>query len=144
MARDQERSWLQKRNEDANIRRMFEQERLVVNVTETILVEMEERGFTKADIASELGKSRAHITKVLTGQRNMTLHTLADLASALGCRVEVEVRELDGPEYRQLDVPEPSIRESALVPGAPEEEIVAAEIPMDDWEAQDTELAVAA
>lgn len=49
----------------------------------------------KAQLAERLGKSKAYVTQVLSGSRNMTLRTLADFAFALGFRVELKARPLD-------------------------------------------------
>jgi uncharacterized protein len=69
--------------------RRHEQERLVLGATDTIREAMEEAGVSKADLARMLGTSRAHVTALLSGERNMTLRTLADVAFALGQTVEL-------------------------------------------------------
>jgi len=71
----------------------------------------------------------------------MTLHTLADLAFALGCRAEVELVDLNRPQFRLLDLPEPSIRQSARIPPSEGVAPVAAE---GNDESQEPEFAVAA
>jgi transcriptional regulator with XRE-family HTH domain len=45
---------------------------------------MEAQGVTRAQLADRLSKSRAHITKMLSGEHNFTLGTLADVYGALG------------------------------------------------------------
>ena len=49
------------------------------------------RGLTKADIARLLGKDKSFVTKKLAGTSNMTLETLADLASAMNRPVKVSM-----------------------------------------------------
>jgi transcriptional regulator with XRE-family HTH domain len=49
------------------------------------------RGLTKAAMADTLGWHRSSITKLLSGTRNMTLETLADLAFALNRPVKVSL-----------------------------------------------------
>lgn len=67
----------------------------VVNVTEELLVRMEDLELSKAELARLVGKSRSSITKMLDGDRNMTLRSLVTLATALGLRPEVVFHSLD-------------------------------------------------
>ena len=78
--------------EDRDRVRLFAQEQLIVAAAEHIWEKMEERGATKSDIASALHKSKAFITQILNGTRNMTLRTLSDIAFALGASVSIEFR----------------------------------------------------
>lgn len=50
---------------------------------------MEGGDVRKAYLAKRIGKSKAFVTQLL-GARNMTTHTLADLAFALEHRIEIE------------------------------------------------------
>lgn len=75
-------------------RRDYEQERLVRSATERISEAMEEAGISRADLARMMGTSRANVTTLLSGERNMTLRTLADLAAVLGQRVEITLEPL--------------------------------------------------
>jgi transcriptional regulator with XRE-family HTH domain len=59
------------------------EERLIVAVTEAVSEEMERKGVTKTALAEALGCSKAHVSKLLGGSRNMTLRTLAAIACAL-------------------------------------------------------------
>ena len=77
--------------EDAERRRIFEQESLAFEATELISSLMEEQKIKKSDLAKRIGKSKAYVTQLLGGTRNMTLHTFADLVFALGHRVEFNV-----------------------------------------------------
>ena len=63
--------------------RAFARERLVYNVTEDILVALEDRGVSKKELARRLGKSRSYVTQILSGARNMTLGSLSDICFAL-------------------------------------------------------------
>lgn len=51
--------------------------------------EHERRGLTRAGMAAILGTDKSFITRKLTGESNMTLETLADLAYALDRPVKV-------------------------------------------------------
>jgi transcriptional regulator with XRE-family HTH domain len=72
-------------------RRMLRQEELILEVTEALAGAMRERGVTKSDLAGRLGKTRPFVTQILSGGRNLTLRTIADVAEALGYRVKVRV-----------------------------------------------------
>jgi plasmid maintenance system antidote protein VapI len=45
----------------------------------------------RVDLAKKLGKSRAWVTKLLFGPRNLTLFTAVEVADALGCDVELHL-----------------------------------------------------
>ncbi|ASN68820.1 hypothetical protein 7AX3_78 [uncultured Caudovirales phage] len=64
-------------------------EELTFDVTEEILIIMEDKGITKKDLADKLGKSKAYISQLLSGSKNMTLRTLSDLCFALGVKPSV-------------------------------------------------------
>lgn len=65
-------------------RRAYGQECFIISVTESIYEQMECQNVTKADLAKALHTSKSNVTQLLTGGRNMTLRTLADIATALG------------------------------------------------------------
>jgi DNA-binding Xre family transcriptional regulator len=68
---------------------------LIVAVTEQIWAAMEAAKVTKADLARVLGSSKSNITQLLCGDRNMTLSSLADIASALNLKVSVQMVHRD-------------------------------------------------
>ncbi|MBK80969.1 MAG: hypothetical protein CMQ43_08650 [Gammaproteobacteria bacterium] len=72
----------------------METERLIVNVTESLLTEMRHQDVTKTELARRLGKSKSFITSTLAGSRNMTLKTLSRIAYALGLRVQIKIERL--------------------------------------------------
>lgn len=72
----------------------FEQAALLIAVQEGLLEVMEDTGVTRSELARELGQSPANVTQVLSGERNLTLKTLSDVAFALGHRVEVTFRPI--------------------------------------------------
>jgi transcriptional regulator with XRE-family HTH domain len=69
--------------------RAFAQERLIVATTEALWARMEERGMNKAELAASLTCSKAYISQLLNGTRNMTLRTLADVAFSLACTAKI-------------------------------------------------------
>jgi transcriptional regulator with XRE-family HTH domain len=56
---------------------------------------MEEQKVSRAELARRLGTSRAYVTKLLGGNANFTLQTMAKVAMALGSQVHVHVAGRD-------------------------------------------------
>ena len=67
----------------------FAREELIYNVTEDILVIMEDMAVSKADLAKKLGKSKSYVTQVLSGKRNMTLGSFSDICVTLGIKPKI-------------------------------------------------------
>lgn len=74
--------------------RLVEQETLIADATELICQVMQEDGVSRQDLAHRLGKSKGFVSQLLTGERNMTLRTLADVLFALDHRFELAARPL--------------------------------------------------
>ncbi len=91
--------WVNRHTTTPKARRLFEQERLILWVTDSLYEALEENAMSKSDLAEKLGTSRAYITQVLNGSRNMSLSTMADLAWAVGCRATVALEPLRDGEY---------------------------------------------
>lgn len=53
--------------------------------------EYQSRGLTRAEIARAIGRNKSFVTRKLSGQSNMTLESLADLAFALDRPVKVRL-----------------------------------------------------
>ncbi|HEY3243423.1 MAG TPA: helix-turn-helix transcriptional regulator, partial [Phycisphaerae bacterium] len=74
--------------------RLFQQERLILDVTEAIYGLMEQKGVNKADLAKRLGTSKAYVTRLLGGRTNMTLRTASDAFWALDASMRVSIGPL--------------------------------------------------
>lgn len=85
-----ERTERERTGYDPEYERLVEEESLILEATERITEVMDAEGISKAELARRLDKSRAYVTQVLDGSRNMTLRTLSDLAFALGYRIRIE------------------------------------------------------
>lgn len=59
-------------------------DRAMLRVAEEIFLALERSGITRAELARRLGTSPAYVTKILRGNANFTLETLARVAQALG------------------------------------------------------------
>jgi transcriptional regulator with XRE-family HTH domain len=70
-------------------RRLLEQETLVLAATELICELLEKKRLSRAELAKRIGKSKAFVSQILSGRRNMTLRTLAEVAWALDARIEM-------------------------------------------------------
>jgi len=78
-----------KKSTDAVAVKLEKQEQLLFDATELISRAMVQQNVSKSELAKRIGKSKAYVTQVLSGQTNMTLRTLSDLAEALGYDVEL-------------------------------------------------------
>jgi len=77
-------TWVEKHTADPERMKAFQQERLILEVTELISRRMEEQGVSKAQLAERLGKTKGYITQLLDGRANMTLRTVSDVLFVLG------------------------------------------------------------
>lgn len=87
------RESIAKRILDAQGSSDYQFERVVVDLTETICEIMAEKGITRTELATRMGKSKPWVTKVLRGDQNMTLKTVVSILWELGYRTEIMVEE---------------------------------------------------
>ena len=78
--------------------RIYERERLLVDATELISTVMETTNTKRGELAKRLGRSKAYITQILRGNRNLTLKTMAEVFWALKYRVVVQAQPLASTE----------------------------------------------
>lgn len=76
-------------------RLVFEKEALAFEATELIEGLMSQHGISRSDLAIKLGSSKAHVSQVLNGARNMTLHTLAEILFALDQKAHIDAFPLE-------------------------------------------------
>ncbi|MEZ4378424.1 MAG: helix-turn-helix transcriptional regulator [Gemmatimonadales bacterium] len=72
-------NWLASELPDPAEQREYAQWRAIDVVADRLRRVMESKGITRAQLAERVGKSKGHISRVLGGERNMTLRTLADV-----------------------------------------------------------------
>lgn len=84
---DPNAAWNERQSRDPESRRLYEQERLLVWMTDELAGAIEASGLTRSEVAERLGTSKAHITQALRGERNLTLKSIADIAWATGFRM---------------------------------------------------------
>lgn len=80
--------------EDPEARMEYETESLFFACTEAILSAIEKTGLTIKEAAARAGLKAPSVSRSLSGGHNMTLRTLARLAFAAQCRVEIELEPL--------------------------------------------------
>lgn len=72
--------------------RLVAEETLIFDATEEISRVLDQNSeTTRAWLARRLGKSKGFVSQVLSGDRNMTLRTLAQIGHALDQRVEIKL-----------------------------------------------------
>lgn len=79
---------------ESGYERLVIEETLIADAQELIVSLMRHEGVTRSELARRLGKSKGFITHILSGERNLTLRTLADCAHALGYAPSVTVTAL--------------------------------------------------
>lgn len=73
-------------------RRLLREEELILETTIALCGAMKRDGVNRAELAERLGRTRGFVSQLLSGGRNLTLRTLADVADALESRVSIEIR----------------------------------------------------
>jgi len=80
---------------------------LVTQLTNEVTWHMRECGLTRADLAARMGVSPGRVSQILGGGENLTLRTLAALATALDARFDFELGSLKtGDAYTSRDTAE--------------------------------------
>jgi transcriptional regulator with XRE-family HTH domain len=74
---------------DPEIRRVFEEELLVGEATDTVAGLLESLRLSQKELASRLDVTPGRISQILSGKENLTLRSLAAVGWALGVRFEL-------------------------------------------------------
>ena len=75
----------------AESRRSIRQEELILEVTERLVETLERERITRTELATRLGKTKGFVSQLLSGGRNLTLRSVADIAGAIGYKVTVRL-----------------------------------------------------
>lgn len=81
----------------------FAREELIYNVTRDLLVFMEKAEISKVQVAEKLQKSKAYISQVLNGSRNMTLGTLSDVCFAIGAQIKIDIMSAEQERINEIE-----------------------------------------
>jgi transcriptional regulator with XRE-family HTH domain len=82
--------------QNPEFRKEFAVETFIVECTELLSRVMHEKQISKAELAQRVGKSRAWATQLLSGGRNVTARTLAEVAYELGVELRLESSPIAG------------------------------------------------
>lgn len=77
---------------------------LINEITYKIESLMELQKISRKELAERLGVSKSSISRILNGNRNMTLETLTKVAYALGCKPEVKLKPLIADEFEEMEI----------------------------------------
>lgn len=69
------------------------QAELIRGTTQTLLDCMRKKGVARSELARRMGRTNAYVTQMLSGDRNLTLRTIADVATALDVTPRVLLRD---------------------------------------------------
>jgi len=69
----------------------FQLEGLLLEIANQIISKMDENQITRSELARRLNVKRSFITRVLSGDENVTLKTLLKLSRALVCELKVSI-----------------------------------------------------
>jgi plasmid maintenance system antidote protein VapI len=68
------------------------QEELILEASEALAQALQSSGLTQGELAGRLGKTEGFVSQIMDGRENLTLRTLADVAGALGYKVQIQLR----------------------------------------------------
>ncbi len=74
---------------DPEVRRVFEEEVLQGETTDTLLGLLTSLGLTRRELAGRLGVTPGRVSQILSGDENLTIRSLAALGWALGIRFDL-------------------------------------------------------
>ncbi len=63
-----------------------------IRFTEALVARMEVCGVSRSALAEKIGSSPAYVTKILRGDTNFTLGTMAKIAAALDCELSIDLQ----------------------------------------------------
>ena len=79
---------------DKEAQKLYEEEGLVLAVTEAICERMQKQGIKRVDLAKKMGVDKSYITNLLNGSSNMTLKTISDVLFCLDSKARILVEPL--------------------------------------------------
>ncbi len=79
---------------DPEARRVYQEELLFGEATANIDGILESLNIPRSELADRMGISRGRVSQMLSGERNLTLRTLAAMAWALGYEFDIRLRSM--------------------------------------------------
>ena len=84
------KTWIDTITETPEDKRLFEQERAILEVLELVCLLMSEQGISQAVLAQRMKMSSVEIEWILNGERDMGIRTISDLLFHLNHRFELK------------------------------------------------------
>ncbi|MBB3207489.1 putative XRE-type DNA-binding protein [Rhodopirellula rubra] len=88
-------SKLKQRLEATKRGRHYCETKFILEVTDALADCLEDSGVKKKDLASKLGLTRGRISQLFSGEKNLTLRTLAGILWASGKRGRLVIEDMD-------------------------------------------------
>lgn len=82
----------------------YAEEAAFLNATELLLELLDAKGWTRKELAARVKRDPAEITRMLSGKRNITLRTLAELFAALGYTIGLRTNPIEAASGRKRSV----------------------------------------
>lgn len=87
-------SSLDELEQDIELKKFYQQEKLILDLTELVSKLMKEKKINKTKLAELLGVGKSYITQLLDGTTNMTLRTISDVFFVLDSMLVVNTSSL--------------------------------------------------
>lgn len=99
------KKWTEIELKEASQRISFNVEEAALDFTEAISEQMRVQNISKADIARKLNKSRAYVTRILSGaySNNLTLKTMVSFCMALDNKISINIEPLFSNVWKEDD-----------------------------------------
>lgn len=79
---------------DREVQKLYEEEGLVLEVTEAICELLQKQNVKRVELAKRLCVDKSYITQLLDGSSNMTLKTISDVLFCLDSRAKIQIESL--------------------------------------------------
>src|SRR5687768_8525255 len=89
-----EKSHLSEHLQDRDNLKKFQQEALLLDVASLVYSIMKSKKISRKKLAADLQVSKGRIAQILGGERNLCLRTIADIFTALDCKLELHADDL--------------------------------------------------
>lgn len=77
------------------------QDVLIYNTSELVFKMLLDAEVSQSELARRMGVSPASVSQMLSGERNLTLRSLANIADALDQSIEISARPIPSRAYRK-------------------------------------------
>lgn len=75
-------------------------EGVLIDLLEQVVSEIDRRGWNQKQFAAALGCSDAYVSKILSGSENLTIRTISEVATVLGCSLKIALSPVSRPRSR--------------------------------------------